>query len=43
MRVFQNRVLKGIFRPMRNEVIVVWRKLHNEDLHDLTSHPLQCG
>jgi hypothetical protein len=34
MRVFKNRVLR-IFGPKRDEVIGVWRKLHNEKLHSL--------
>jgi hypothetical protein len=37
LRVFQNRVLRGIFGPERDEVTGVWRKLHNEELHDLYS------
>jgi hypothetical protein len=37
--VFQNRALKRIFGPMRDEVIEGWRKLHNEKLHDLYSSP----
>jgi hypothetical protein len=31
LRVFENRVLKRIFRPKRNEVTGDWRKLYNED------------
>jgi len=37
MRVFENRVLKRIFGPNRNEVKMKWRKLHNEELNDLYS------
>jgi hypothetical protein len=33
--VFENRVLRGIFWPKRDEVTGEWRKLHNEKLHDL--------
>ena len=33
MRVFENRVLRRIFRPKRNEVTEEWRKLHNEELN----------
>jgi hypothetical protein len=33
--VFENRVLRGIFGPKRNEVTGGWRKLHNEELHKL--------
>jgi hypothetical protein len=37
--VFENRVLRRIFRPKRNEVTGEWRKLHNEELRDLYSLP----
>jgi hypothetical protein len=37
--VFENRVLRRIFGPERDEVTVEWRKLHNEELHDLYSSP----
>jgi hypothetical protein len=37
--VFENRVLRRIFGPKRDEVTGEWRKLHNEDLHDLYSSP----
>jgi hypothetical protein len=37
--VFENRVLKRIFGSKRDEVIGEWRKLHNEELHDLYSSP----
>jgi hypothetical protein len=33
--VFENRVLRRIFGPKRDEVIGGWRKLHNEELHKL--------
>jgi hypothetical protein len=39
LRVFENRVLRRIFRPKRDEVMGEWRKLHNEELHDLYSSP----
>ena len=39
MRVFENRVLRRIFVPKRDEVIRKWRKLHNEELKDLYSSP----
>jgi hypothetical protein len=32
LRVFQNRLLKIIFGPKRNEIIGVWRKLPNEEI-----------
>jgi hypothetical protein len=31
--------VRRIFRPKRDEVTGVWRKLHNEELHDLYSSP----
>jgi hypothetical protein len=37
--VFENRVLRRIFGLKRDEVIGEWRKLHNEELHDLYSSP----
>jgi len=39
LRVFENRVLKRVFGPKRDEVIGEWRKLHNEELNDLYSLP----
>ena len=39
LRVLQNRVLRRIFGPTRNEVTGEWRKLHNEDLNDLYFSP----
>jgi hypothetical protein len=39
LRVFENRVLIGIFGPKRDEVTGEWRKLHNEELHNLYSSP----
>jgi hypothetical protein len=38
-RVFENRVLRRIFGPKRDEVTAGWRKLHNEELHGLYSSP----
>jgi hypothetical protein len=35
--VFENRVLRRIFEPKRDEVTGEWRKLHNEELRDLYS------
>jgi hypothetical protein len=37
--MFENRVLKAIFRPKRDEVTGDCRKLHNEELHNLYSSP----
>jgi hypothetical protein len=39
LRVFENRVLRRIFGPKRDEVIGGWRKLHNEGLHNLYCSP----
>jgi hypothetical protein len=39
LRVFENRVLRRIFGPKRNEVTGEWRKLNNEGLHNLYSSP----
>jgi hypothetical protein len=39
LRVFENRVLRRIFGPKREEVMEGWRKLDNEELHDLDSLP----
>jgi hypothetical protein len=37
LRVFENRVLRRIFGPKRDEVTGEWRKLHKEELNDLYS------
>jgi hypothetical protein len=37
--VFGNRVLRRIFVPKRDEVTGGWRKLHNDELHNLYSSP----
>jgi hypothetical protein len=37
--VFENRVLRRVFGPTREEVTGEWRKLHNEELNDLYSLP----
>jgi hypothetical protein len=39
LRVFQNRVLRRIFGPRRDEVTEDWRKLHNEEFNGLYSSP----
>jgi hypothetical protein len=33
--VFENRVLRGIFEPTREKLAGDWRRLHNEELHNL--------
>jgi hypothetical protein len=37
LRVFENRVLRRIFGPKRDEVTGEWRKMHNKELHDFYS------
>jgi hypothetical protein len=37
--VFENRVLRSTFGPIRDEVTGDWRKLHNEGLHNLYTSP----
>jgi hypothetical protein len=39
LRVFEKRVLRRIFGPKRDEVTGGWRKIHNEELHNLYSSP----
>jgi len=39
LRAFENRVLRRLFGPKRDEVTGEWRKLHNEKLNDLYSSP----
>jgi len=39
LRVFENRVLRKVFGPKRDEVTGEWRKLHNEELNDMYSLP----
>jgi len=39
LRVFENRVLRRVFGPKRDEVTWEWRKLHNEELNNLYSSP----
>ena len=39
LRVFENRVLRRIFGPKRDEVTREWRKLHNEELNYLYCSP----
>jgi hypothetical protein len=37
--VFENRTLRSIFGPNRDEVRAEWRKLHDEELNGLYSSP----
>jgi hypothetical protein len=37
--VFENRMLRRIFRPKREEVAIDWRRLHSEELHNLSASP----
>jgi hypothetical protein len=39
LRVFENRVLRRMIEPKRDEVTGEWRKLNNEELNDLYSSP----
>jgi hypothetical protein len=39
LRVFENKVLRRIFGPRRDDVTREWRRLHNEELNDLYSSP----
>jgi hypothetical protein len=39
LRVFENRVLRRIFGPKRDEVMGEWRKLRSRELHNLYSSP----
>ena len=39
LRLFENRVLRRIFGPKKDEVTGDWRKLHNEELNNLYSSP----
>jgi hypothetical protein len=39
LRVFENKVLRRIFGPKRDEMKGGWRKLHNDELRDLYSSP----
>ena len=39
LRVFENRVLRRIIGPKRDEVTGEWRKLHNEELNDMYCSP----
>jgi hypothetical protein len=39
LRVFENRVLRRIFGPKRDEVTAEWRKFHSEELHNVYFSP----
>jgi hypothetical protein len=39
LRVFENKVLRSVFEPNRNEITGEWRTLHNEELNGLYSLP----
>jgi hypothetical protein len=39
VRVFENRVLRRVFRPKRDEVTGRWKELHNEEVYNLYSPP----
>jgi hypothetical protein len=39
LRIFEDRVLKRIFGPKKEEVSGCWRRLHNEELHNLYNSP----
>jgi hypothetical protein len=39
LRVFENRLLRRIFGPKREEVTGGWRRLHNEELYNLYTSP----
>jgi len=39
LRLFENRVLRGVFGPTRDEVTGEWRKLHIEEINDLYCPP----
>jgi hypothetical protein len=39
LRVFENRVLRNIFEPKRDEVTGEWRRWHSEEPHDVCTSP----
>jgi hypothetical protein len=43
LRECENRVFKRIFKPKRDEVTGGWRKLHNEELKNVTLHQILLG
>jgi len=42
LRVFENRVLRRIFEPKRDDVTGEWRKLNKRNLMICTAHPILC-
>jgi hypothetical protein len=40
LRVLENRVLKRILEPKREEVAGGWRRLHSKELHNLYASPI---
>jgi hypothetical protein len=43
LKVFENRMLRGIFGPKRDEVVGGCRKLHSEEFHNLHSSPMRSA
>jgi hypothetical protein len=43
LRVFENKLLRRIFGPKRDEVTGEWRRLHNKELYALYSHQYHSG
>jgi hypothetical protein len=43
LRVFENMLFRRIFRPKRDEVPGGWRKVHNEEFHNLCLSPNTVG
>ena len=43
LRVFENRVLRKVFGPKRDEVTGEWRKLHNEEVMICAAHQILFG
>ena len=43
LRVFENKVLRGIFGPKRDEVTIDWRTLHGRNLMICIPHPILFG
>jgi len=42
VKFLKNKVLRRIYGPWRDEATGEWRKLHNEELHDLFASPSIC-